>query len=145
MIDSDLQETIERIKKVHQNFLNKKNESKLDISKIQNVEDLRKAYKIHQLLKDHFKKDEDVSDEQVSLITNRVIKDLVTSEYKQDTRREILKSKHIGSYHAKDVYDMFTKWPWECAISENENVDFEGEYKHLSQYETQDIIKRLLN
>ena len=72
MIDSDLQETIERIKKAHQNFLNEKNETKLDISKIQNVEDLRKAYKIHQLLKDHFKKDEDVSDEQVSLITNRV-------------------------------------------------------------------------
>ena len=43
MIDSDLQETIERIKKAHQNFLNKKNETKLDISKYSKCRGLKKS------------------------------------------------------------------------------------------------------
>ena len=143
----ELNQRVELIKKAHKKILEKKEEQKKqqpDISEIRSINDVKKVYQIHKLISDELEKHEEYSKEDIKEFSDKIVKDLVLSEYETYKRNEIHEQKHKGNYHAKDVCDMINKWTWRPVREECKKMVFGNEFEGLCEHEKKHIIKNFL-
>ena len=118
MIDSDLQETIARIKKVHQNFLEKQIKKKedeitktsyLDLAKTK--KDLKYLIKARDIVKTSIENvkekgfELEYDDEILNELTSEVFEKIKPVKNK-DPKFIIQENIHKGNYHSRDTFEM---------------------------------------
>lgn len=103
-----IEEAIAKVKKL-------RDAKDIDISKIKNPADLRKAYLIRKIISEELKKiNPEIKDSTINKFANKEIRERIINNYieKKSILDANIKEKDVWEYYSRDVYDMITLWPW---------------------------------
>jgi len=102
-----IEEAIVKVKKL-------RDAKDIDISKIKNPADLKKAYLIRKIVSEELRKiNPDIKDSTINKFANREIRERIINNYiEKKSKNNSVKEKDVWEYYSRDVYDMITSWPW---------------------------------